>query len=83
MELGGKEKQQRNILANCVIVTILMGAFRVLRQSDEKSCWKCVIIFILLYTDSKMQKYSIALRMYLHTRDPLNGSIKTQVDPQH
>lgn len=56
MELEGNEKRQCNILANYVIVTILMGTFTVLRHSDEKSCWKYVIIFNLLSTDSKIQK---------------------------
>ena len=67
MELEGKEKQQCNILANYIIVTILLRAFTVLRHSDEKSCWKCAIIFILLLTDSKIQKYCMTLMMYLHT----------------
>jgi len=37
MELGGKEKQQCNILANYVMVTIFTDAFMVLRHSDENS----------------------------------------------
>lgn len=54
MELVGREKQQHNILANDIIVTILMCAFMVLRHSDEKPHWSCVIIFILLSRDSKI-----------------------------
>lgn len=71
MELVGKEKQQHNILVNDIIVTILMCVFMVLRRSDEKPCWGCVIIFILLSTGSKIQKYRVTLRMYLHTGESI------------
>lgn len=39
------------------------------RCSDENSCWKCVIIFILLLANSQTQKYSIKVRIHLYTKE--------------